>query len=251
MSVDEIVKLYEAQKHDKLTAKLKAVPLNSLVKLVKDALNSDEHDKCTNFLRALFQGWENAPDLSEVIVTVYKLCLKVLQQASAEDSFLIDLISILNHEAVRLATADLVELCSILLNMIHNAEVGEGKWLKLFTKLLEVVDLHTGVRYDKSEDPVTGAQYKHHVICEICSCTWPTDSVVHLANAFKDIKLEAEDADIVVTKLLDQLGSLESQLLPPYVYQLLGLATKCGQVETALRGILKHFMTLDEKFSDS
>ncbi|XP_078484803.1 Fanconi anemia group I protein-like [Ciona intestinalis] len=240
----------EAQSTDSIVQKIKSQSLSSINKLMKDALKPGNHEKCMELLRAIFLGWESRPELSEVVSTLYKMCLKFVQDTNVRNSFVMDLTDLLNHEAIRLPPSELVELCSIMLTMIHNGEVGDGKWLKIFTKIVKVVELHSSVRYEKSEEVVSGAKYKKYIVRELCSYRWPTESVVNLANMFKDIKLESDEIDSVLLKLLDQLHTIDSQQLPPYVYQLLGLSSNCGKVEIALLGVLKHFVSLDEKLAE-
>ena len=69
---------------------------------------------------------------------------------------------------------------------------------------------------------------------------WDTGTVIHLAAMFKDVPMTQDELQFVIEKLLRLLGELDLQELPPWVYQLLLLASKVKHLNCQLLSALEN-----------
>jgi len=59
------------------------------------------------------------------------------------------------------------------------------------------------------------------------------------------LRLTTEESSNIIAKFLEHLPSVKSQALPPFIYQLITLASSCKQLDRTLCGVIKYFNKLD------
>ena len=96
-----------------------------------------------------------------------------------------------------------------------------GKSLEILPKLLSLIPSDVVL-----SDGQNGRDYKDYFLNKLCSRPWPLSAITKLANMFRDIQMTAEQYRFVVDKMIELLGKLDVEELPPLVYQLLLLSTK-------------------------
>jgi len=63
---------------------------------------------------------------------------------------------------------------------------------------------------------------------------------------FRELELNALEADMVVKKVVEKLQTIDAQELPPLVFQLLSLANNNSKAQQILEGILLRINSLNE-----
>ncbi|NWH71056.1 FANCI protein, partial [Piaya cayana] len=197
-------------------------------------------------LRGIFKG-SPCSQQSGVLrrLQVYKRCVPLVESGDLHLSKVSEIIGLLMLEARQLPGHALAELATLFVDVIKGGNLSNGKSLELFsTVLTALASLKESLAYGKGE--LNGEEFKKQLINTLCSSKWDPQSVIHLANMFRDIPLSGEELQFVVEKVLRMFSKLDLQEIPPVVYQLLLLSAK-GSKKTVLEGIIGFFNQLDKR----
>uniref|UniRef100_A0A8B9IJK2 FA complementation group I n=1 Tax=Anser cygnoides TaxID=8845 RepID=A0A8B9IJK2_ANSCY len=197
-------------------------------------------------LRGIFRG-SPCSQPSGVLrrLQVYKHCVPLVESGDLHLSKASEIIGLLMLEVRQLPGHALAELATLFVDVIKGGSLSNGKSLELFsTVLTALASSKESLAYGKGE--VNGEEFKKQLINTLCSSKWDPQSVIHLANMFRDIPLSGEELQFVVEKVLRMFSKLDLQEIPPLVYQLLLLSAK-GSKKTVLEGIISFFNQLDKR----
>ncbi|NXY48235.1 FANCI protein, partial [Ceuthmochares aereus] len=197
-------------------------------------------------LRGIFKG-SPCSQRSGVLrrLQVYKHCIPLVESGDLHLGKVSEIIGLLMLEARQLPGHALAELATFFVDVIKGGNLSNGKSLELFsTVLTALASLKENLAYGKGE--LNGEEFKKQLINTLCSSKWDPESVIHLANMFRDIPLSGEELQFVVEKVLRMFSKLDLQEIPPLVYQLLLLSAK-GSKKTVLEGIINFFNQLDKR----
>ncbi|NXK03878.1 FANCI protein, partial [Herpetotheres cachinnans] len=176
---------------------------------------------------------------------VYKHCIPLVESGDLHLGKVSEIIGLLMLEARQLPGHALAELATLFVDVIKGGSLSNGKSLELFsTVLTALASSKESLAYGKGE--LNGEEFKKQLINTLCSSKWDPQSVIHLANMFRDIPLSGEELQFVVEKVLRMFSKLDLQEIPPLVYQLLLLSAK-GSKKTVLEGIISFFNQLDKR----
>ncbi|OXB79393.1 UNVERIFIED_CONTAM: hypothetical protein H355_007602 [Colinus virginianus] len=176
---------------------------------------------------------------------VYKHCVTLVESGDLHVGKVSEIIGLLMLEARQLPGHALAELATLFVDMIKGGSLSNGKSLELFSTVLTALsNSKESLAYGKGE--LNGEEFKKQLINTLCSSKWDPQSVIHLANMFRDIPLSGEELQFVVEKVLRMFSKLDLQEIPPLVYQLLLLSAK-GSKKTVLEGIISFFNQLDKR----
>uniref|UniRef100_A0A8B9FBX9 FA complementation group I n=1 Tax=Amazona collaria TaxID=241587 RepID=A0A8B9FBX9_9PSIT len=176
---------------------------------------------------------------------VYKHCIPLVESGDLHLAKVSEIIGLLMLEARQLPAPALAELATLFVDVIKGGSLSNGKSLELFsTVLTALASSKESLAYGKGE--LNGEEFKKQLINTLCSSKWDPQSVIHLANMFRDIPLSGEELQFVVEKVLRMFSKLDLQEIPPLVYQLLLLSAK-GSKKTVLEGIISFFNQLDKR----
>ncbi|KAM6257783.1 Fanconi anemia group I protein isoform 2-T2 [Porphyrio hochstetteri] len=197
-------------------------------------------------LRGIFRG-SPCSQQSGVLrrLQVYKHCIPLVESGDLQLSKASEIIGLLMLEARQLPGHALAELATLFVDVIKGGSLSNGKSLELFsTVLTALASSKESLAYGNGE--LNGEEFKKQLINTLCSSKWDPQSVIHLANMFRDIPLSGEELQFVVEKVLRMFSKLDLQEIPPLVYQLLLLSAK-GSKKTVLEGIISFFNQLDKR----
>ncbi|NXY82042.1 FANCI protein, partial [Alcedo cyanopectus] len=197
-------------------------------------------------LRGIFKG-SPCSQQSGVLrrLQIYKHCIPLVESGDLHLAKASEIIGLLMLEARQLPGSALAELATLFLEVIKGGRLSNGKSLELFsTVLTALASSKESLAYGKGE--LNGEEFKKQLINTLCSSKWDPQSVIHLANMFRDIPLSGEELQFVVEKVLRMFSKLDLQEIPPLVYQLLLLSAK-GSKKTVLAGIISFFNQLDNR----
>ncbi|NWX49575.1 FANCI protein, partial [Steatornis caripensis] len=197
-------------------------------------------------LRGIFKG-SPCSQRSGVLrrLQVYKHCIPLVESGDLHLGKVSEIIGLLMLEARQLPGYALAELAILFVDVIKGGSLSNGKSLELFSTILTAVaGSKESLAYGKGE--LNGEEFKKQLINTLCSSKWDPQSVIHLANMFRDIPLSGEELQFVVEKVLRMFSKLDLQEIPPLVYQLLLLSAK-GSKKTVLEGIIRFFNQLDKR----
>ncbi|KAM9223995.1 Fanconi anemia group I protein [Leptosomus discolor] len=197
-------------------------------------------------LRGVFKG-SPCSQQSGVLrrLQVYKHCIPLVESGDLHLGKVSEIIGLLMLEARQLPAHALAELATLFVDVIKGGSLSNGKSLELFsTVLTALASSKESLAYGKGE--LNGEEFKKQLINTLCSSKWDPQSVIHLANMFRDIPLSGEELQFVVEKVLRMFSKLDLQEIPPLVYQLLLLSSK-GSKKTVLEGIISFFNQLDKR----
>ncbi|KAM9533247.1 Fanconi anemia group I protein isoform 1-T1 [Guaruba guarouba] len=197
-------------------------------------------------LRGIFKG-SPCSQQSGVLrrLQVYKHCVLLVESGDLHLAKVSEIIGLLMLEARQLPGPALAELATLFVDIIKGGSLSNGKSLELFsTVLTALANSKESLAYGKGE--LNGEEFKKQLINTLCSSKWDPQSVIHLANMFRDIPLSGEELQFVVEKVLRMFSKLDLQEIPPLVYQLLLLSAK-GSKKTVLEGIIGFFNQLDKR----
>ncbi|NXQ95124.1 FANCI protein, partial [Sagittarius serpentarius] len=197
-------------------------------------------------LRGIFKG-SPCSQPSGVLrrLQVYKHCIPLVESGDLHLGKVSEIIGLLMLEARQLPGHALAELATLFVDVIKGGSLSNGKSLELFsTVLTALAGSKESLAYGKGE--LNGEELKKQLINTLCSSKWDPQSVIHLANMFRDIPLSGEELQFVVEKVLRMFSKLDLQEIPPLVYQLLLLSAK-GSKKTVLEGIISFFDQLDKR----
>ncbi|NXW92750.1 FANCI protein, partial [Alopecoenas beccarii] len=197
-------------------------------------------------LRGIFKG-SPCSQRSGVLrrLQVYKHCIPLVESGDLNLGKASEIIGLLMLEARQLPGHALAELATLFVDVVKGGSLSNGKSLELFSTLLTALaSLKENLAYGKGE--LNGEEFKKQLINTLCSSKWDPQSVIHLANMFRDIPLSGEELQFVVEKVLRMFSKLDLQEIPPLVYQLLLLSAK-GSKKTVLEGIISFFNELDKR----
>ncbi|XP_065703237.1 Fanconi anemia group I protein isoform X1 [Patagioenas fasciata] len=197
-------------------------------------------------LRGIFKG-SPCSQRSGVLrrLQVYKHCIPLVESGDLNLGKVSEIIGLLMLEARQLPGHALAELATLFVDVVKGGSLSNGKSLELFsTVLTALASLKENLAYGKGE--LNGEEFKKQLINTLCSSKWDPQSVIHLANMFRDIPLSGEELQFVVEKVLRMFSKLDLQEIPPLVYQLLLLSAK-GSKKTVLEGIISFFNELDKR----
>ncbi|XP_061302768.1 Fanconi anemia group I protein [Pezoporus flaviventris] len=197
-------------------------------------------------LRGIFKG-SPCSQQSGVLrrLQVYKHCIPLVESGDLHLAKVSEIIGLLMLEARQLPGPALAELATLFVDVIKGGNLSNGKSLELFsTVLTALASSKESLAYGKGE--LNGEEFKKQLINTLCSSKWDPQSVIHLANMFRDIPLSGEELQFVVEKVLRMFSKLDLQEIPPLVYQLLLLSAK-GSKKTVLEGIISFFNQLDKR----
>ncbi|XP_047927929.2 Fanconi anemia group I protein isoform X3 [Anser cygnoides] len=197
-------------------------------------------------LRGIFRG-SPCSQPSGVLrrLQVYKHCVPLVESGDLHLSKASEIIGLLMLEVRQLPGHALAELATLFVDVIKGGSLSNGKSLELFsTVLTALASSKESLAYGKGE--LNGEEFKKQLINTLCSSKWDPQSVIHLANMFRDIPLSGEELQFVVEKVLRMFSKLDLQEIPPLVYQLLLLSAK-GSKKTVLEGIISFFNQLDKR----
>ncbi|NXK55670.1 FANCI protein, partial [Chauna torquata] len=197
-------------------------------------------------LRGIFKG-SPCTQQSGVLrrLQVYKHCVPLVESGDLHLGKVSEIIGLLMLEARQLPGHALAELATLFVDVIKGGGLSNGKSLELFsTVLTALASSKESLAYGKGE--LNGEEFKKQLINTLCSSKWDPQSVIHLANMFRDIPLSGEELQFVVEKVLRMFSKLDLQEIPPLVYQLLLLSAK-GSKKTVLEGIISFFDQLDKR----
>ncbi|XP_026712070.1 Fanconi anemia group I protein [Athene cunicularia] len=197
-------------------------------------------------LRGIFKG-SPCSQPSGVLrrLQVYKHCIPLVESGDLHLGKVSEIIGLLMLEARHLPGHALAELATLFVDVIKGGSLSNGKSLELFsTVLTALASSKESLPYGKGE--LNGEEFKKQLINTLCSSKWDPQSVIHLANMFRDIPLSGEELQFVVEKILRMFSKLDLQEIPPLVYQLLLLSAK-GSKKTVLEGIIGFFNQLDKR----
>ncbi|NXJ04088.1 FANCI protein, partial [Odontophorus gujanensis] len=176
---------------------------------------------------------------------VYKHCVPLVESGDLHVGKVSEIIGLLMLEARQLPGHALAELATLFVEVIKGGSLSNGKSLELFSTVLTALsNSKESLAYGKGE--LNGEEFKKQLINTLCSSKWDPQSVIHLANMFRDIPLSGEELQFVVEKVLRMFSKLDLQEIPPLVYQLLLLSAK-GSKKTVLEGIISFFNQLDKR----
>ncbi|NWS43770.1 FANCI protein, partial [Probosciger aterrimus] len=211
--------------------------------VTRQALNGRE---TAALLRAIFKG-SPCSQWTGVLrrLQVYKHCIPLVESGDLHLAKVSEIIGLLMLEARQLPGPALAELATLFVDVIKGGSLSNGKSLELFsTVLTALASSKESLAYGKGE--LNGEEFKKQLINTLCSSKWDPQSVIHLANMFRDIPLSGEELQFVVEKVLRMFSKLDLQEIPPLVYQLLLLSAK-GSKKTVLEGIISFFNQLDKR----
>ncbi|NXD61524.1 FANCI protein, partial [Eolophus roseicapillus] len=211
--------------------------------VTRQALNGRE---TAALLRGIFKG-SPCSQRSGVLrrLQVYKHCIPLVESGDLHLAKVSEIIGLLMLEARQLPGPALAELATLFVDVIKGGSLSNGKSLELFsTVLTALASSKESLAYGKGE--LNGEEFKKQLINTLCSSKWDPQSVIHLANMFRDIPLSGEELQFVVEKVLRMFSKLDLQEIPPLVYQLLLLSAK-GSKKTVLEGIISFFNQLDKR----
>ncbi|XP_010002365.1 PREDICTED: Fanconi anemia group I protein, partial [Chaetura pelagica] len=197
-------------------------------------------------LRGIFRG-SPCSQPSGVLrrLQVYKHCIPLVESGDLHLGKVSEIIGLLMLEAPQLPSHALAELATLFVDVIKGGSLANGKSLELFsTVLTALASSKDSLAYGQGE--LNGEEFKKQLINTLCSSRWDPQSVIHLANMFRDIPLSGEELQFVVEKVLRMFSKLDLQEIPPLVYQLLLLSAK-GSKKTVLEGIISFFNQLDKR----
>ncbi|KAM6195494.1 Fanconi anemia group I protein [Sarcoramphus papa] len=197
-------------------------------------------------LRGIFKG-SPCSQPSGVLrrLQVYKHCVPLVESGDLHLGKVSEIIGLLMLEARQLPGDALAELATLFVDVIKGGSLSNGKSLELFSTILTALaSSKESLAYGKGE--LNGEEFKKQLINTLCSSKWDPQSVIHLANMFRDIPLSGEELQFVVEKVLRMFSKLDLQEIPPLVYQLLLLSAK-GSKKTVLEGIISFFNQLDKR----
>ncbi|NXW63308.1 FANCI protein, partial [Eurystomus gularis] len=197
-------------------------------------------------LRGIFKG-SPCSQQSGVLrrLQVYKHCVPLVESGDLHLGKASEIIGLLMLEARQLPGHALAELATLFVDVIKGGSLSNGKSLELFsTVLTALASSKESLAYGKGE--LNGEEFKKQLINTLCSSKWDPQSVIHLANMFRDIPLSGEELQFVVEKVLRMFSKLDLQEIPPLVYQLLLLSAK-GSKKIVLEGIISFFNQLDKR----
>ncbi|NXS72590.1 FANCI protein, partial [Pandion haliaetus] len=197
-------------------------------------------------LRGIFRGSPcSQPSGALRRLQVYKHCVTLVESGDLHLGKVSEIIGLLMLEARQLPGHALAELATLFVDVIKGGSLSNGKSLELFsTVLTALASSKESLAYGKGE--LNGEEFKKQLINTLCSSKWDPQSVIHLANMFRDIPLSGEELQFVVEKVLRMFCKLDLQEIPPLVYQLLLLSAK-GSKKTVLEGIISFFNQLDKR----
>ncbi|NXC43000.1 FANCI protein, partial [Penelope pileata] len=176
---------------------------------------------------------------------VYKHCVPLVESGDLHLGKVSEIIGLLMLEARQLPGHALAELATLFVDVIKGGSLSNGKSLELFSTVLTALSSSKeSLAYGQGE--LNGEEFKKQLINTLCSSKWDPQSVIHLANMFRDIPLSGEELQFVVEKVLRMFSKLDLQEIPPLVYQLLLLSAK-GSKKTVLEGIISFFNQLDKR----
>nr|XP_006139350.1 Fanconi anemia group I protein [Pelodiscus sinensis] len=176
---------------------------------------------------------------------VYKHCIRLVESGDLQLDIVSEIIGLLMLEVRQLPGTALAELATLFVDVIKGGNLSNGKSLELLsTVLTALATSKENLAYGKGE--LSGEEFKKQLINTLCSSRWDHQCVIHLANMFRDIPLNAEELQFVVEKVLRMVSKLDLQEIPPLVYQLLLLSAK-GSKKTVLEGIITFFNQLDKR----
>ncbi|KAM6304685.1 Fanconi anemia group I protein [Podargus strigoides] len=211
--------------------------------VTREALNGKE---TAALLRGIFKG-SPCSQRTGVLrrLQVYKHCILLVKSEDLHLGQVSEIIGLLMLEVRQLPGYALAELAALFIDVIKGGSLSNGKSLELFsTVLTALAGSKERLTFGKGE--LNGEEFKKQLINTICSSKWDPQSVIHLANLFRDIPLSQEELQFVVEKVLRMFAKLDLQEIPPLVYQLLLLSAK-GSKKTILEGIISFFNELDKR----
>ncbi|KAI9499698.1 FANCI solenoid 4-domain-containing protein [Zychaea mexicana] len=88
------------------------------------------------------------------------------------------------------------------------------------------------------------------VIEQLSKSDWNPQSAISIASAFNEMELSPIQLDKVCKRMILELGELDVEETPPFIYQLLLLSRK-GMKKEVISGICKHFIALKKHASES
>ncbi|XP_064373311.1 Fanconi anemia group I protein isoform X2 [Dromaius novaehollandiae] len=239
-----ILALAAEEAPERLQAALQSLGEGELGDMVtKQALKGRE---TAALLRGIFKGSPCSQE-SGVLrrLMVYKHCVPLVESGDLHLAKASEIIGLLMLEARQLPGRALAELATLFVDVIKGGSLSNGKSLELFsTVLTALASSKECLAYGKGE--LNGEELKKQLINTLCSSKWAPQSVIHLANMFRDVPLTAEELQFVVEKVLRMFSKLDLQEIPPLVYQLLLLSAK-GSKKAVLEGIISFFNQLDKR----
>ncbi|XP_076434906.1 Fanconi anemia group I protein-like [Babylonia areolata] len=237
----EIVKLYQDGKTEKLKDVVKGQTLGSLRSAVDKSL-CNSRDPLV-FSKAVFQGLDcEDGESADLMVGMFKHLVTTLGKTDFSNKLADDIVWLLLMESNRLTGPCLAELAQFYVDSVKSGTFQGGKAMNVFPKILSVIESQESIVYHDSS--MKGAEFKGHVLNNLCSCKWSPQTVIHLAAMFNDVPLSSDELRFVLEKIIRQFDDLDLRDIPALVYQLLLLSEK-GHKRLILEGITSFFINKD------
>jgi len=196
-------------------------------------------------------------EISIVETSVNVLGLGILSSKQASD-----LASTLNSCCDMLRPRSLVRALNLIVDSVNvqppSSEFdSDFKVLELFSKFLSTAGALSSVdieqRVFSGGEPAanqSGAELKEKYVIGVCDLgkNWPINAIVPLSQQLREINVSDDASRSIVRKLLKQFPMVLPNELPSFTYQLL-LFPSSQSRSLIIRGILKHFNSLDASLS--
>ncbi|XP_025095765.1 Fanconi anemia group I protein-like isoform X2 [Pomacea canaliculata] len=238
----EIQRLLRKGEKSELKAYLQKQKIEDLKTAAEKSLFSKKDDS-RQVISAILQELDTHNEEGlEKFVSVFKHLLFLLGKVESNNRLADDIVGLLLMEANRLTGAGLVELSQFFVDSVKNNTLQGGKAINVFPKILSVMDSQESIVC--SDSSMKGSQFKGHIINNLCSCKWSSQTVLHLAAMFKDVPLTDQELQFVLEKIIRQFDDLDLRDLPSLAYQLLLLCSK-GHKRMILEGLASFFIAKD------
>ncbi|OBZ87914.1 Fanconi anemia group I [Choanephora cucurbitarum] len=233
----EILKLSKQSNKQRLSEFLNEQPEEELIGLVRSKLDDYQASNDVDpilLLRAIVQGspLEGGQDclqrrfiLLKCIIEWLSVEDKDIQEKSKQASLVVNLIQ---PEIENLPTIMLSDLAKMITDMIAETSPIQLRMLDIFSKIWNV--LAAADKFSELGEIFDG----------LLEAKWHNSIVVGMSSALNDMELSKNQLEAVLNYMLKKLSDIESEEVPPFIYQLLLISRK-GYKRLILNGILNFF----------
>ncbi|EEZ98882.2 Fanconi anemia group I protein homolog-like Protein [Tribolium castaneum] len=219
--------------------------LEELVNVIRTRLTNSNFTYTWNYI---LEGLAESPNSHNKRYGVVLSVIEELDRSEVSSFHSNAITSRICTELAKFQTEHLLKLCDFCVESLQSGRVSQMSWKEILPQLLNVLSKKEHV--DVEGEEISGIEYKHQVINNICTLQWSPNIVVNLTQMFIDLSLSKEEHLQVVNKLAKQLEKMTPQEVPPFVYQLLKFCKNSSASVIFIK--LQHYFALryHDKFLD-
>jgi hypothetical protein len=216
-----------------------------------------EHPDIVHLISPLISNMLSAKLTENVEISIVETSVNVLSRGILSSKPASDLVSTLNSCCDMLCPRSLVRALNLIVDCVNihpsSSEFdGDFKVLELFSKFLATAGSLSSFDIEQSNPGgnQTGTQLKEKYVIGLCDLgkDWPICAIVPLSQQLREISVSDDTSRFIVRKLLKQFPIVSPNELPSFTYQLLLFPSNQSR-SLIIRGILKHFNSLDATLS--